>query len=398
MWFEVAAPDAHRLSPEPEAFALAALPVAAWLAEPRLRVEGRLCGTLARGLEAAGETFARWHPRVRPVPVEASDGFATLSPRAEPLAAAFLSGGVDSLSLVASGVSDPLRPTRLGIFLFGWHGDELEDGEARPRRLRAHEAQRRRLEAWAGRLGVSLVSVSSNVRAFHPHFDMSMQVGFGAGMVSAAHALRGSLSSAALASGGYPGPMPPHGSHPDLDRLFSSSAVEVVHGEAGRTRLDKVRSLATTPGVEDVLQVCLQREVLPEGVPNCGDCEKCVRTRLAFLAVGRSDVAERLGPTPLDPDRVARLRVRGEFRLGFAREVRGALAAAGERRLSRALDRAVRAGERHGRRRALARRVCARLRGLLRASGPTRAEACPGGRGAARARCGERSPPRGGRS
>ena len=82
MWFEVDAGAGADLEATPEAFALAAMPCAVALGEPRLAVEGVLDARLRNGLEASMAVFSHWYPVCREVPIEASGGFAARRPRA----------------------------------------------------------------------------------------------------------------------------------------------------------------------------------------------------------------------------------------------------------------------------------------------------------------------------
>ena len=90
----------------------------------------------------------------------------------------------------------------------------------------------------------------------------------------------------------------PVGSHPAVDGLFSTQRVTVIHDGSRFTRLDKVRDLARWPTALAALRVC------PANVgdqPNCGQCEKCLRTRLELLAAGVEETTA-FGPslTPIE--------------------------------------------------------------------------------------------------
>jgi len=91
-----------------------------------------------------------------------------------------------------------------------------------------------------------------------------------------------------LASSGVAGELVAHASHPDLDPLFSSSAVEIRVGDPHVARLEKVRRLADWEPARSIVQPCWQRsDRLTDGRLNCGRCEKCVRTMLALLSLGK---------------------------------------------------------------------------------------------------------------
>jgi hypothetical protein len=90
----------------------------------------------------------------------------------------------------------------------------------------------------------------------------------------------------------------PVGSHPAVDGLFSSQRLTVIHDGSRFSRLEKVRDLVSWPAALAALRVC------PGNAgdrPNCGRCEKCLRTRLELLAAGVDETAA-FGPslTPIE--------------------------------------------------------------------------------------------------
>jgi len=354
LWFETDAPFADDLEPAAEAFLVAATPLAAGLGEPRLAIEGRVCPALRDRLAEAMRTLAGWYPSCREVPIEASDGFAPLVPRTPPRVAAFVSGGVDSLSMLranrlAHALEEPAS-IRDALHLFGWHTDDFDGQTPRPERLRVYGERHARLARFAAATGLTLVAVRTNARTFHPSFPWSRDVAFSAGMIAPAHALRARFTEVLFASGGFPGEHPPHGSHPRLDPLYSSGGLTARHAEAGRTRLDKVRAIAAWPEAMAVLEVCLHHEIPAPNVVNCGRCEKCVRTMLAFAAIGRLDAAVTFPDRGRLADRLGALRLTGTLSVSYANETLAALKAEGRRDLADVLSGKLSEAERRERR------------------------------------------------
>ena len=94
----------------------------------------------------------------------------------------------------------------------------------------------------------------------------------------------------------------PWGSSPITDHLLSSGEFFVMHDGASHSRTEKVKELSDWKvGVEN-LRVCWQGDLKDR---NCGVCEKCVRTKLNFLAVERQ-IPSCFPPTDIldDLDRV----------------------------------------------------------------------------------------------
>lgn len=77
----------------------------------------------------------------------------------------------------------------------------------------------------------------------------------------------------------------PWGSMPATDHLLGGE-LQVVHEGAGYSRTEKVALVADDLIASRTVKFCWSG---PNGAVNCGRCEKCVRTRLNFLAVGKGD-------------------------------------------------------------------------------------------------------------
>lgn len=73
----------------------------------------------------------------------------------------------------------------------------------------------------------------------------------------------------------------PWGSSPITDHLLSSCDFIVMHDGASHSRTEKVREIAEWKIGTENLRVCWQGDLKDR---NCGVCEKCVRTKLNFLA------------------------------------------------------------------------------------------------------------------
>lgn len=74
-----------------------------------------------------------------------------------------------------------------------------------------------------------------------------------------------------------------YGSHPRIDPLLSGGRMSIRNDEARYTRTEKIALLTRYPEALEDLRVCFH-PYRHEG--NCGRCEKCIRTMLAFIAVG----------------------------------------------------------------------------------------------------------------
>ena len=75
----------------------------------------------------------------------------------------------------------------------------------------------------------------------------------------------------------------PWGQNPCTDYLLSGDGFTIVHDGAAFSRTEKIAAIARDPVATKAIKVCWEA---PDLSTNCGVCEKCVRTRLNFKAVG----------------------------------------------------------------------------------------------------------------
>ena len=91
----------------------------------------------------------------------------------------------------------------------------------------------------------------------------------------------------------------PWGSHPLVEPSFTTQLCRVHYDELMFSRLDKVRLLLDWPAALAGMRVCNETRAYSAERLNCGVCEKCMRTRLALLALGALDRATAFAPQPI---------------------------------------------------------------------------------------------------
>jgi hypothetical protein len=139
----------------------------------------------------------------------------------------------------------------------------------------------------AAEAGRTLVVVESNARQLLEPL-LAWKFSHGPALASAALAVGGLLGTCLIPSSHAYDELIPWGSHPLLDPLWSTEALEFEHYGCAAHRVDKIRAIADWPLALSHLRVCW-----PDWTQdyNCGRCEKCVRTMLALHAAGALDRA-----------------------------------------------------------------------------------------------------------
>lgn len=195
---------------------------------------------------------------------------------------AFFTGGVDSFYTLKT-ASPELSHL---IYVEGFDVD-LSDRS----RLETVTGLVRRVAAASG---LPAIIVSTNLRQVRAFSRVPWdRISHGGALAAVGHLLRLHHNRILIPSGGQ---FDRWASVPMLDPTRSSSSLTVVNHGNPASRQDKVRALVGWPLVHENLRVCWLNRV-PD--LNCGVCEKCLRTRVAFLAAGYEGGLPTMPPTPL---------------------------------------------------------------------------------------------------
>lgn len=144
--------------------------------------------------------------------------------------------------------------------------------------------------AMLGELGVPLVTMRTN---WQDVADPEWQMTFATAVVSLLHLFTDRAGSAVLAADStYTYVNVPWGSNPITVPLLASGRMRMTSPGGGINRTEKVRVIGGLESVRQHLRVCWQGE---QPGRNCGECEKCLRTKVNFLAAGHGAVPA-LGP------------------------------------------------------------------------------------------------------
>lgn len=292
LWFRVPVEHAAGLTAGGDPF----LPVpllAAMAAGAPLRIEAAVSATLLGSTRRIMRLYRDWCG-LREIDVTAP---ATVRERQVRHTGAFFSGGVDSFYIVLKNlaryeVGDPRRITHLVLV----HGFDIAI-EDRPlfAMVKAHA------EAAAAELGVRLLPVATNARAGLERLPWDLA--HGAVLASVALALGGLFDTVLIAASYEFIGLRPWGTHPSLDPLWSTEALEIRHDGAELPKPERIRLVAESPVALRVLRVCWEN---PGGAYNCGACEKCLRTMVALAGYGALERAAQF-PKAIDPALVERL-------------------------------------------------------------------------------------------
>jgi hypothetical protein len=270
--FTVHGADPDWLAVTGDAF-LAALLLPAMALGEELVIEEPVSRRLLRSARTVMDIYAAWWgDRYQSVPLRCVTSTQAAGASAVGL---YFTGGVDSFYSLLKDVelsADPVHE-RVTHLLFA----NFEQC-----RGTAHDRLLGRLRRAAGETSRQLVVIDTNVRsltrrvAYWPDYH-------GAALASVALALDGLLGRCLIAASDHYSHLPPLGSHPVLDHLWSTERLEIVHDGAESSRADKVaRQIARSALALETLTVCWRSEP----ARNCGVCEKCLRTMVALELAG----------------------------------------------------------------------------------------------------------------
>ena len=296
--------------PDASPFAAAMLLPSMRLGEDLL-IHGSISTRLHSGMTAIVKTVSAWNVGLKMINVEADELVA--DPPNSGRDATFFSGGVDSFYTYLRHKADPSRQLSHLVLVNGY---DIQRGNSA-----LWDATLRNIRSIAADEQVALINIESNVRPLiEPILPWSYS--HGGCLAAAALCLRKGLDRMYVPSTYDGDNLFPWGSHPDIDHLWSTESLNIVHDGAETSRANKVaEQIAHSPSALRYLRVCYLNE---RGSYNCGRCDKCLRTMLNLYLAGVLDRAETF-PHSIDPGHLATMAIDGGHGAMFHRENLAAL-------------------------------------------------------------------------
>ncbi|MDW6026299.1 hypothetical protein SAZ10_31525 [Mesorhizobium sp. BAC0120] len=277
-----------------------------------LHVDGPVSLPLLEGLEEFVTCWVLWRPDLyRRITVSASEELApSLAPERRDLAVAAYSGGVDSAFTIwrhhRQDAGRRSRSLHCAAFIHGFDIPLQQNAAYDVAFSRASETLRS--------IGVPLVRLTTNWRLVGCR---SWQMDFGAGLTACLRNWEGSVGSALIGSGeDYAHLAIPWGSNPVSLPMFSTPSFEIIYHGLGFTRTEKAAALSDWPEAVSNLRVCW---LDVETGKNCGSCEKCIRTKLNFMAAGLP-LPESLAEPPT-PRQIRQINARNRVQLELLEDI-----------------------------------------------------------------------------
>ncbi|MCU1370767.1 MAG: hypothetical protein JWO77_1961 [Ilumatobacteraceae bacterium] len=280
LWWETTSGEAPPAPDRLDALALALVAKAMNFSQD-LRLEGPVSWRLLANLEEYIDAWTMWRPDVfRPVAITADEVIDDRGSGAGPLAdraVAAFSGGVDGVYSAHASHHGLLGRRSLQVAAAVLvQGFDIPIGEDHGFALAAAGAA-----AMTEEIGVPLVTMRTN---WQDVADPEWQMTFGLAITAILHLFSDRAGTALHAADtSYRSITVPWGSNPVTGPLLSSGRMRTVQPGAGVTRTQKVAAIGGLASVREHLRVCWQGD---RSGRNCGACEKCVRTKVNFLAAG----------------------------------------------------------------------------------------------------------------
>lgn len=301
-------------------FAVPALIFTAMRQRRPLHIDGAVSAELMRNSEEFQEAWSAWRPdSYTPVPVTAEQVGQDVHPPQERLGVFAFSGGVDGTfallrHLKGQAGQRAIRP--LGAMLV--HGFDIPLANAD-----AFGAAHGAATAVMGDLDLPLYIVRSNWKqAICSDWEME----FFTGVAACLYQFTGFASHGVLgADEDYAHLSLPWGSNPVTNHFLCGGAFQIHTEGGGFTRTQRVALIAQTPQIARQLRVCWEGPVTGR---NCGVCEKCIRTKMNFMANGNEPLCFDRPPTLAE---IRGVNAKNAVQIAYLKDIREVAAALGNK-------------------------------------------------------------------
>ena len=312
VYFETERQFGSGLSCNPHAFLLGCIYPAMYHGEERVFIDAEICPEFRDGLITAISWIHHWYygSNHKLVQIEAKTQSRPPNQGKTERAACFFSGGIDCLAILRSNrhnfPSEHPGSIRDGLIIYG----QNIESDNRPQSFeKAVDA----LSAVAKDAEIALIPIYTNIRSLEEDTEFFLSQFHGAILGAVAHAISQRLTSATISSSDdIPNlsllkrqNLKPFGSHPLTDPNYSSSELRIRHEGLTLSRLDRTKLVVDWDVALQHIKVC-QPNWPGE---NCGQCEKCVRTMLALVALGALDKTGAFPHNDVSEEMVSKIKI-----------------------------------------------------------------------------------------
>lgn len=236
-----------------------------------LKLDYDISSSLSNSVDKIQDIFSGWYSELKKIKVN-TNGIRNVSTSGKNKeVACFFTGGVDSFYTLLKHNSEITKIVYV-------HGFDIWLQEVEFRKMIST-----RMHQIAKELGKELIEVETNILDFsYKICDWAGQY-YGSALASVAILLSKNFGKVYIASSLNTEVLYARGSHPDLDCLWGTEDVEIIHDGCESTRLGKVKEISKSQVALNHLRVCLDRRL---GLYNCSKCEKCIRTMISLYICG----------------------------------------------------------------------------------------------------------------
>src|SRR5579871_5454936 len=237
-----------------------------------ITVDGKMTRSAMVNLAAFQEAWSCWKPSLyRPIEIEPSS-ITDDPPRAQSQSIAAFSGGADSIFTLLRHAGDAYGLSSAMLI----HGFDVPPDDAD-----VFNALVARLRPLLDHLNLRPRIVRTNIAALRLQvWEDSFMAQLSCCLHNYSHEFRYGLAGSGEP---YDALVLPWGQNPCTDYLLSGDGFSIVHDGAAFSRTEKIAVIAQNPIATKTVKVCW---AAADRSTNCGFCEKCIRTRMNFKAVG----------------------------------------------------------------------------------------------------------------
>lgn len=275
LWFRFPEALSPYLTDRYDPFLAALLPLA-MKTKSRLILRGPTSKRLMAQSRQIMKIFSGWYEDLIPIDIQARS--IHVNSNKSKAVASFFTCGVDSFYTVLNNMERYENESKISHLIFV-HGFDIKINNQY-----LFDIVKNEITAVAKSLNLDPVFVSTNLRKITDPHTRWLEHQFGAALASVGLCMTSFFRSIYIPSSVAFSDLFSEGSHPIVDPLWSNEHTQFIHDGNEANRYQKVQwQLSKSESAMNYLRVCWKN---PDNVYNCGNCAKCLRTKIDLILAG----------------------------------------------------------------------------------------------------------------